>query len=71
MADQNQSGDVRRPQPEAAEQDPRNAAIQEQVREDGQASREAAERMRATTPAEIREKTVGEIAEEAEQRAKR
>lgn len=71
MADQNQSGDLRRPQPEAAAQDPRNAAIQEQVHEDSQINRTEAERVRASTPAEISDKTVGEIADEAERRARR
>lgn len=71
MADQNQAGNVRRPQPEAAAQDPRNAAIQEQVHEDSQVNRIEAERVRASTPPEVSDKTVGEIAEEAERRARR
>lgn len=63
--------DVRRPQPEAAAQDARNAAIQERIRDDSEANREAAARMRATTPNEISERTVGEIAADAEARARR
>lgn len=62
---------VRRPQPEAAAQDARNAAIQEQVREDSAANREAAARVRATTPNEVSERTVAEIAADAEERARR
>jgi hypothetical protein len=65
------SGSVRRPQPEAAAQDPHNAAVQDQVRADSEAIRREEERLRASTPNEISEKTVGEIAEEAEQRARR
>lgn len=62
---------VRKPQPEAAAQDARNAAIQEQVQADTQANREAAARMRATTPNEVSERTVAEIAADAEARARR
>ena len=62
---------VRRPQPEAAAQDARNAAIQEQVHADTAANREAAARNRATTPNEVSERTVGEIAADAEARARR
>lgn len=72
MAHPDQHDDtIRRPQPEAAAQDARNAAIQEQVREDSEANREAAARMRATTPNEVSERTVAEIAADAEERARR
>jgi len=63
--------EIRRPQSEAAAQDARNAAIQEQVHEDSQANREAAARNRATTPNEVSERTVAEIAADAEARARR
>ena len=66
-----QDGTVRRPQPEAAAQDPRNAQIQEQVHADSEANRQEAARVRATTPNEVSEKTVAEIAAEAEARARR
>jgi len=62
---------IRRPTPEAAEADPRNAAIQEQVHADSEANREAMARQRASTPTEVSEKTVAEIAAEAEARARR
>ena len=65
------SSDVRKPQPEAAATDPRNAALQERVREDSEANRQEAERVRATTPSEVSEKTVPEIAADAEARARR
>jgi hypothetical protein len=62
---------ARRPQPEAAARDPHNAQIQEQVHADSEANRQEAARVRATTPNEVSEKTVGEIAAEAEARARR
>jgi hypothetical protein len=72
MAEQNErNNDIRKPQPEAAATDSRNAAIQEQVREDSEANRQGAERVRATTPSEVTEKTVAEIAADAEARARR
>jgi hypothetical protein len=72
MANQNQGNDdIRRPQPEAAATDPRNAAIQERVREDSEANRQGAERVRATTPNEVTDRTVAEIAADAEARARR
>jgi hypothetical protein len=72
MTNQDQHDDgIRHPQPEAAARDPRNAAIQERVHEDSEANRQEAARVRATTPAEVSEKTVAEIAAEAEARARR
>ena len=71
MADQEQPATVRRPQPEAAEQDPRAAAVQRQIRSDTEEMRQDEARLRASAPAEISEKTVAEIAEDAEDRAKR
>ena len=62
---------ARTPQPEAAAQDPRNAAIQEQVRENAEASREGAAHQHAPTPNEVSERTVAQIADEAEARARR
>jgi hypothetical protein len=60
---------IRHPQPEAA-RDSRNAATQEQVQADGGANRQEVARMRATTPAEVSQETVAEIAAEAEARAR-
>jgi hypothetical protein len=68
--DQQNTG-VRKAQPEAAATDPRNAAIQERVREDSEANRQGAERVRATTPSEVTDRTVAEIAADAEARARR
>jgi hypothetical protein len=62
---------VRQPQPDAAARDPRNAQIQGQVHADSEANRQEAARVRATTPTEVSEKTVAEIAAEAEARARR
>lgn len=62
---------VRQPQPESAARDPHNAQIQEHVRADSEANRQEAARVRTTTPNEISEKTVAEIAAEAEARAQR
>ena len=72
MANENQRDDgIRKPQPDAAARDPHNAAIQEQVREDSEANRQQAARVHASTPNEISEKTVAEIAADAEARARR
>jgi hypothetical protein len=71
MTNQDQSDNVRRPQPNAAAQDPRDAAVQQQIHADTEVNRQQAERLKATQPPEIDEKTVQEIAADAEQRAKR
>jgi hypothetical protein len=71
MANQDQSDSVRRPQPDAAAQDPHDAAVQQQIRADTEVNRQQAERLKATQPPEIDDKTVRQIAEDAEQRAKR
>jgi hypothetical protein len=71
MANQERDASVRQPQPDAAARDPRNAALQETVRNDSEANRQDAARIRATTPNELSEKTVAEIAADAEARAKR
>lgn len=76
MADSNaDSGrignDVRRSPPDGVAQDPASAATQRKVHEDADAIRAEAARVKATTPAEVRNRTVGEIAEEAERRAER
>lgn len=75
MADQNagspNDNGVRRPQPEGVAQDPENAAAQRKVHEDADAIRDAAARVKASTPPEVRNRTVGQIADDAERRAER
>jgi hypothetical protein len=71
MENRNQRDEaIRQPQPEAAARDPRNAQIQEQVHADSEVNRREAARVRATTPTELSEKTVAEIAADAEARAR-
>jgi len=62
---------IRQPDPDAAAQDPRNAARQEQIRRDHDAIVAQQQRVEASIPEEIKGKTVGEIVDEAEQRADR
>jgi hypothetical protein len=70
MTNQEQrDANIRHPQAEAA-RDSRNAVTQEQVHADGGANRQEVARMRATTPAEVSQETVAEIAAEAEARAR-
>jgi hypothetical protein len=72
MANQEQhDGSARQPQPDAAASEPRPAATREQSQADGSTSREVVAQMRESTPNEVSEKTVTEIAAEAEARAKR
>ena len=59
------------PETRGASQDPDAAARQEQVRRDAEEIRAEARRVEATTPPEIRDKTVGEIVDEAARRAER
>jgi hypothetical protein len=61
---------IRHPKPESAARDPRAAAIQDQVHADSEANRQEAARVRATTPNEVSERTVAEIAADAEARAR-
>jgi hypothetical protein len=65
------SGDIRRPQPDGVAQDPDSAATQRRVHEDAEAIRAEAARVQASTPPEVRDRTVGEIAKDAERRAER
>jgi hypothetical protein len=62
-------GEVRQADPAAAAQDPENAATQERIRRDHDAMQAQAERVRASVPPEIRDRTVGEIVDDAERRA--
>jgi hypothetical protein len=71
MANQDQPDSVRRPQPGAAAPDSHDAAVQRQIHADTEVNRQQADRLKATQLPEIDEKTVEEIAADAEQRAKR
>ena len=79
MSDQDQSDTVHRPQSDTAAvqdphdvaQDPHDAAVQRQIHADTEVNRQQAERLKATQPPEIDDTTVKQIAEDAEQRAKR
>lgn len=62
--------DIRTPQPDAAATDPRDAARQQQIHQDAEATRREAERVRASTPSEVRDHTVGEIVQNEERRAR-
>lgn len=62
---------IRQPDPDAAAQDPRNAARQDQLRRDHDAIVAQQRRVEASIPDAIKGKTVGEIVDEAEQRADR
>ena len=66
-----QEGEVLAPRPEGAAQDPQNAARQEQVKRDAQANREQQERVNASVSPEVRDRPVGAIVRDAEQRAER
>ncbi len=80
MTNQDQSDTVHRSQPDAAAlqdphdaavQDSRDAAVQRQIHADTEVNRQQAERLMATETPGIDKKTVEQIAEDAEQRAKR
>lgn len=71
MADQDRSGSARQPRPEEAAQDPHNVARQEQVRRDTEANRADAARVDASTPSDVRDRTVGEIVDDEERNADR
>lgn len=62
---------IRRSQPDVSAQDPDNAATQRRVREDSDAIRAEAARVHDTTPPEVRDRTVGEIVDDANRRADR
>jgi hypothetical protein len=64
------NGGVRQPRPEAAAQDPEAAALQQQTRADSDLNRREAARVQASAPADVRDKTVQQITEEAERRAR-
>lgn len=71
MADQDRTGRVRPPGPWEAAQDPHNVAQQEHVRRDTDANRAEATRVDASTPSDVRHRTVGEILGDAERNAGR
>ena len=62
---------ARRTTPDANALEPRPAATREHSQADGDTSREEVAAMRQPTPNEVSEKTVAEIAADAEARAKR
>lgn len=64
-------GEVREPRPEDAAQDPRAAARQEQVQRDSDALRESARRVDATTPDNVRDRSVQDMTRDIEQNADR
>lgn len=59
---------ARRPDPDAASQDPENLELQRRVQRDRDALEEQRDRVEATTPPEARDRTIGEITEEIERR---
>ena len=64
-------GEVREARPENAARDPQAAARQEQVQRDSDALRESARRVEASTPSEVRDRTVQETTRDIEQNADR
>ena len=65
---QGQRGEVRPPEPESARQDPAAAARQEQVHRDHDAMQADARRVEASAPADARNKTIGQIVDDAERK---
>ena len=78
MSKSNQSDPVRAPHADAAAgqdphdsaQHPRDAAVQRQIQADTEVHHQQAERLKATEAPAIDKRTVEQIAEDAEQRAK-
>ena len=62
---------TRRADPTDAATDQENARRQEQVQRDHDAMQRSAERVESSVPSEIRDRTVGEIVDDAERRADR
>jgi hypothetical protein len=62
-------GQVRVPNPAGAEQDPENLERQRQIQRDREALEAQAERVEATAPPELRERTIGQIVAETARRA--
>lgn len=71
MADERSDDGTRSADPQQAAQDPQNAANQEQVRRDHDEMQRQADRVESSVPSDIRDRTVGEIVDEAERRADR
>lgn len=70
MADTNRTDrDVHTPRPEDAAQDQENLERQRQVERDRDALQAQADRVEATAPAEVHDKTIGEMTREAERKA--
>ena len=68
---QGREGEVREPRPENAAQDPQAAARQEQVQRDSDALRESARRVDATTPDNVRDRSVQDMTRDIERNADR
>ena len=71
MADEQSQERSRSAKPQDAAVDPQNAANQEQLQRDHDAMQRQADRVEASVPPEVRDRTVGEIVDEAERRADR
>lgn len=71
--DQNNSNsdNTRRADPQNAATDQENARRQEQVHRDHDELQRTKDRVEASVPSEVRDRTVGEIVEDAERRADR
>lgn len=68
---QGREGEVREPRPENAAQDPQAAARQAQVQRDSDALRESARRVDASTPDNVRDRSVRDMTRDIEQHADR
>jgi hypothetical protein len=64
-------GEVREARPENATRDPEAAARQEQVQRDSDALRESARRVEASTPANVRDRSVQDITRDIERNTDR
>ena len=64
-------GEVREPRPENAAQDPQAAARQEQVQRDSDALRDSARRVEASTPSDVRDRSVQDMTRDIERNADR
>lgn len=72
MAQNNEGGargDVRQPDPANAAQDQDNLERQRQVERDREALQEQRDRVEATTPSDVKDRTIGEMVDDAERRS--
>ena len=68
---QGREGEVREPRPENAAQDPQAAARQEQVQRDSDALRASARRVDASTPDNVRDRSVQDMTRDIERNSDR